>query len=683
MKNGKDILTGITVLLLVAVLIIACSYYVIDDDTDDDADADADDTPALVTPKTLTGTVDKAAWDSAWVGKDTLVLDDVTLDGKFVLAVGKTLKVTGVLYLIEDSVLDVKAGTFILDDETAIILMDPAVILFLPEQSGSIIAKLEALSISKLFSYQWDGESALFTDSYIPSAVINDAFLTKIGTTHRVLVGVGTLDASSSSMDTGNAKLIVNTLNAQCEDGLTLGPDTYVHLLKAVGPLTITDVTFNPAGPQKVRTLDLNGQAVAVKKGFGIFDVISSSGPAGPFELKSTSETTWGLTFYHPITFGGSAVFRGAVAFEAAATFNGVTNFEDSVFIVKTVTFNNTATIESLALADADGRDLTIAGAGAVTVKNLSNYQADTAHPVTARIAKTGSGSLTINQKITQDLCLEIGGDTPVILNGGVDVNGAIPVGLTITGAAVIPAGKEVKVASGGSVVVQSPGKLILNGDPGNGAMIRGPGSVVAGTTAISSNTNGFWQAVGPAGTTITLKAVTPTAASISASGTGVAFKAGGSPTSATITQRADAAGNSLTIEANTTIDLNVPSTSNYALSSYGSIKLQRGADPGQITFPANSGTARIVVRDPSLAQSSLTVAAGDFAAAGTGYAGNDGKIAVSHFTNVVIRKRNATPALVSIEGSAYGGTLKASTHSGSGTDYATIDGSTYLPPGY
>jgi hypothetical protein len=197
----------------------------------------------------------------------------------------------------------------------------------------------------------------------------------------------------------------------------------------------------------------------------------------------------------------------------------------------------------------------------------------------------------------------------------------------------------------------------------------------VAGKTEISGGNSGFWQAVGPAGSTITLKAVSSTESSISASGTGVAFTAGAS--GATITQRANLAGNSLTIEANTTIDLKVPSI---GYNGNGSIVLQRGVGPGQITFPANSGTARIVVRDPSLAQSSLTAPSGDFV---TTTNGNDAKIVVSSFANVVIRRRDVTPALVSIEGSAYGGTLKASTDSGSGTDYATIDGSISLPPGY
>jgi hypothetical protein len=124
-----------------------------------------------------------------------------------------------------------------------------------------------------------------------------------------------------------------------------------------------------------------------------------------------------------------------------------------------------------------------------------------------------------------------------------------------------------------------------------------------------------------------------------------------------------------------TTIEIASP----YSIKTMGSIKLQRGTGPGQITFPANSGTAQIVVRGPSLAYppvSTLETPVGYFVAAGAGYAGDDDKIAVSNFCGVLIKRRGVTPALVSIEGSSAGGTLKASSYSGGGTNnYATING--------
>jgi hypothetical protein len=134
---------------------------------------------------------------------------------------------------------------------------------------------------------------------------------------------------------------------------------------------------------------------------------------------------------------------------------------------------------------------------------------------------------------------------------------------------------------------------ILFMGDAAGGARLRGPGKVVAGKTEITGGTSG-WQVIGTESISIRqIGAVTAGTASITNAGTGTttSFKALGS--SAVITQKAGTANNSLTITANTIVDLD-----GSANNPGGSIVLKADVDPdtdhGTLTFEASSTTAKI-----------------------------------------------------------------------------------------
>jgi hypothetical protein len=133
------------------------------------------------------------------------------------------------------------------------------------------------------------------------------------------------------------------------------------------------------------------------------------------------------------------------------------------------------------------------------------------------------------------------------------------------------------------NVELQLSGNAIwFAGDAAGGAQLKGPGKVTManGNTTITGGSNG-WRVFGPDNVGIFDLGATTVIQTL-ASGNTTSFRAQGP--SAVITQAAGDGSNSLTIAANTIVDLVGTAT-----SPGGSIVLQSGTDPGKLTFTANT----------------------------------------------------------------------------------------------
>jgi hypothetical protein len=311
------------------------------------------------------------------------------------------------------------------------------------------------------------------------------------------------------------------------------------------------------------------------------------------------------LTASAPVT--GATPTPAKLALSGAdLTLDGYVSFISDVEFAKGVTFNNTAFF-------ADDTKITLTHAdGIITLKKGAALARGAPAPYVPNVY-----SEIIGNKATADVDLKL---TPTVANivltfgsgGSITQSSAVAHGITITGIAGLTAGATYTVASEASVAgtlkidanstleladgllastakerelgasalnLAANSSLVLAGsvsttDTSAGATIKGCGAsgVKAGATTIT----GEWQAVGVAGTNVTIKATAAAASSITASAATVALTAG---TGATITQAA-VADNNLTIGEDTAIVLGGDAT-----AALGKLILTGGATPAKLVF--------------------------------------------------------------------------------------------------
>jgi hypothetical protein len=415
--------------------------------------------------------------------------------------------------------------------------------------------------------------------------------------------------------------------------------DTVTELVIPAG------LSFTTADPfPSLTTLDVKGDLDATVAAFtGVTDLtVSGSLTAGNATYNNLKE----LTVESPLVISTALPALEVLEVKAGGAFSGL------------AIGGPTPANEGLAI--------TVAPKGAAAVTTITNLKSatiqgaltaasftyDTTGSAPSPLSVAADGSINGITFPSQTLIPKLDG-----VNGVVIDDYTVPGGLTLT----IPAAKTLTVAAGetltynGPVAIEPTGKLVLT-TGATATKIAGIGIIKAGATTIT----GDWETTGAADGTLTILSTEVSSEAVGATITALTGATGlkASAANAGITQAAGVTGNSLTIAADTKIELN-------SVAKITLVAALAAGNPGTLTLAdADAVIQTVATGAPGTA---LTAAKGIFVLTAAAADGKAACSAISATTGINIVPVSGTDVLYQITGGSASHTIKATATSVNG----------------